>query len=172
MELGCATAHYKELLGAGYVGLDITLEPYGEQARKVDVVGSARFLPFADNSFDMIFSVAAAYHFPGQALALKEARRCLKNGGRYLCFTYTRRTLESLIESYYEQQVPHLEITSGADLRRMAGAAGFRNARCLVPEYGTTGAKRVLVRVLSGLGPLWRPLHDLLPGWWLLQAQK
>ena len=50
-------------------------------------------LPFADNSFDAIFCIAAFHHLPGKSLrfaALAEMKRVLKPGGRLVMTNWNR----------------------------------------------------------------------------------
>lgn len=58
------------------------LAKFGPRARAV--VGSAMALPFADASFDAVWSMASLKHWPDKAQGLREIVRVLKPGGR-LC---------------------------------------------------------------------------------------
>ncbi|HEX6488483.1 MAG TPA: methyltransferase domain-containing protein [Candidatus Dormibacteraeota bacterium] len=76
------------------IGLDLTPEMLAE-ARRVAaergienvtwVFGDAQALPFPDATFDVYMVRAAPHHFPDLPLALREAARVLKGGGR-ACF--------------------------------------------------------------------------------------
>jgi ubiquinone/menaquinone biosynthesis C-methylase UbiE len=50
------------------------------------VVGDARFLPFADNSFNTVFSYSVFQHFSKEntKISLDEAARVLKKNGKSL----------------------------------------------------------------------------------------
>src|SRR5205085_366794 len=49
---------------------------------------SADNLPFADESFDFIFSLGVLHHIPDTALALKDAATRLKKNGHFLLYIY------------------------------------------------------------------------------------
>lgn len=79
---------------ARVTGLDLTPEMLGEARRvagergiaNVDwVIGDAQALPFPDGAFDVYMVRAAPHHFPDLPLALREAARVVKPGGR-ACF--------------------------------------------------------------------------------------
>jgi len=91
LDLGCGNGRLLDLLKAkkiNYIGVDnssalITLA----QKRYPDAdfrVGDALKLPFADNYFDKIYSIAVLHHIPSEELRLKfleEAKRVLRPGG-------------------------------------------------------------------------------------------
>ena len=49
-----------------------------------DVLCDAHFLPFADCTFDVVYSAAVTEHLACPYLAAQEIARCLKPGGHYL----------------------------------------------------------------------------------------
>jgi len=76
------------------VGVDLTPEMLAEARRvaaersvaNVDwVLGDAEALPFPDGAFDIYMVRAAPHHFPNLEVALQEAARVIKPGGR-ACF--------------------------------------------------------------------------------------
>jgi len=54
------------------------------------VHGSAEAMPFADNSKDVIISTEASHCYPSKLKFLKEAKRCLKPGGRLCIVDFMR----------------------------------------------------------------------------------
>jgi ubiquinone/menaquinone biosynthesis C-methylase UbiE len=48
------------------------------------ISASAQFLPFKENSFDVILCTVAIHHFPLPLLALNEFKRVLRSGGKAL----------------------------------------------------------------------------------------
>jgi SAM-dependent methyltransferase len=99
LEVGCGSGGITRRLavetGASAVGVDIN--PHGIEAATASalreglssritfqVVDAARRLPFADTSFDAIFSNDAINHLPGRAELFVDWHRVLKPGGRLL----------------------------------------------------------------------------------------
>lgn len=89
LEGGCGTArhvvHYKHE-GMDIVGIDFSPGPLVKAKSRYPEaplgVGSVEQLPFKDNSFDVYYSGGVVEHFEeGPFLALKEARRVLKDSG-------------------------------------------------------------------------------------------
>ena len=67
------------------------LEYYGLQS---DVrAGDAENLPFADNSFDIVYSYGVLHHSPDTAQCLREVRRVLRPGGSARIMIYHRRSM-------------------------------------------------------------------------------
>jgi SAM-dependent methyltransferase len=79
LEVGAGEGSLQDLV-TDYVGLDIC-----EQARrffhKPFVQGSATSLPFADNEFDMLWTVFTLENVPNPEQALREMRLVVKDGG-------------------------------------------------------------------------------------------
>lgn len=91
LDLGCGNGRlYKRLqsLSVDYTGIDIS-EELIEEARKKNpgvnfLIGSATDLPFKDNQFDKIISIAVLHHIPSYELRIKfmeEVKRVLKKDG-------------------------------------------------------------------------------------------
>jgi len=91
LDLGCGNGRYYEFFknkNINYVGadnsgklIDIAKRKYGEEKF---VAADALKLPFPDNSFDKVYSIAVLHHFPSKELRnqfLSEAKRVLKTNG-------------------------------------------------------------------------------------------
>lgn len=100
LDLGCGDRRCEpvcRLAGHEYVGMDID----GEEP---DVLGIAEALPFRDESFDFVFSLAVIPHTTQPLVALREARRVLKPGARFIatvqflepCFMASRHHVSAL----------------------------------------------------------------------------
>ena len=122
----------------------------GYDDRVETVEANAEELPFPDNSFDLYTIAFGIRNVPRIPIALAEARRVLKKGGRFLCLEFSQVDLP-VVERIYDQfsfrVVPMLgEIVTGEaqpyrylvesirkfpladDFRDMIAAAGFKRA--------------------------------------------
>jgi SAM-dependent methyltransferase len=81
LDVFCGARPYDDLVppGARIVGIDIEGNPYGV----ADVV-TDEFLPFPDESFDLVMCIQALYYLPDPARAVREIRRVLRRGGTAL----------------------------------------------------------------------------------------
>lgn len=79
LEIGCGRGALQDLV-EDYTGVDIT-ESVRPFLRKAFVLASATELPFADNSFDALWTYAVLEHVPNPEKALEEIRRVLRPGG-------------------------------------------------------------------------------------------
>jgi len=80
LDLGCGAGMHRgvcEQLGYDWVGLD-----YNEA--QAPILGDAHALPFANESFDFILSMAVLEHLQYPPVAMNEAWRVLKPGGRFV----------------------------------------------------------------------------------------
>ncbi len=87
--------------GAQYTGLDFSRSAPVLARRRFElerlkgqfVAGSATSLPFADETFDLVFSHGVIHHIPDTEAAIDEFHRVLKPGGTVLVMVYHRRSL-------------------------------------------------------------------------------
>jgi SAM-dependent methyltransferase len=92
--------------GAIWSGLDLTPESVERVSARMRVRGlpyeriergSALEMPFADNSFDIVFSHGVLHHIPDIRTAQSEIARVLKPEGRLIAMLYARRSLNYLV---------------------------------------------------------------------------
>jgi len=94
LDIGCGNGRFLELFkekGVNYFGIDSS-EKLIEIARKLDPkanfqVADALNLPFPNNFFDKVYSIAVLHHIPSEEFRLqflKEARRVLKQEGLFI----------------------------------------------------------------------------------------
>ncbi len=179
LEIGCGAAQCARWLrtrGARAVGLDLS-ERQLQHARRIDlatgvavpvVVGTATALPFADASFDVVFSAFGALQFVREAgRAVAEAARVLRPGGRF-AFSVThpvRWTMPDdptaaglVVTSSYWDRTPYLEedddgeVTYAEHHRTLGDWVGHL-ARC---GFTLTGL----------LEPEWPAGHERIWGGW------
>jgi ubiquinone/menaquinone biosynthesis methyltransferase len=87
------------------VGEQRARERYGavilDDARSLRFVeGNAQFLPFNDDSFDIYTIAFGLRNVTDVDMALRDARRVLKPGGRFMCLEFSHVTLPLLAQIY------------------------------------------------------------------------
>ena len=92
--------------GARWTGIDLTAEAVRRVSLRLELHGlsyggiaqaSATAIPFADESFDVVFSHGVLHHIPDIAAAQAEISRVLRPGGRLVAMLYARRSLNYLV---------------------------------------------------------------------------
>lgn len=103
LEIGSGAGAHSALfasLGAKMYSMDITHDRVAATASKIDLLNNsheniclqadAEKLPFPDNYFDIVYSNGVLHHSPDTPLAVKEAFRVLKPGGKAVIMLYSR----------------------------------------------------------------------------------
>lgn len=151
LDVGCgiggSSLYLAEKFGATATG--ITLSPVQarratERAQAAGLGNRAQFqvadalnMPFADGSFDLVWSMESGEHMPDKTQFLKECHRVLKPGGTFLMATWCHRSIDESPLTADEQA--HLEkiyrvyrlpyIISLAEYEAIAHSLGYRNLR-------------------------------------------
>jgi SAM-dependent methyltransferase len=100
-------ADYLEWLKAGAqaTGVDLSAVSLDRARRRCEIAGyvpdlrqaDAEHLPFADNTFDLVYSYGVMHHSPDPAQCVREARRVLKPGGTLRIMIYHHASLTGLM---------------------------------------------------------------------------
>ena len=123
---------------AAAVGIDLSSQSLSlarQQFQVYDATGSfalsdAENLPFADASFDVVYSFGVLHHTPDTQKAIDECCRVLKSGGTLILMLYNRTSWQVLVEPYLlvakrralRQPVPHGVTDPREVVRRYDGA--------------------------------------------------
>lgn len=86
LDFGCGAKPYAQYFShaAEYIGLDIENSGHPHLNEHIDVFYDGKKIPFADNSFDSVFSSEVFEHVFNIEEVLTEIHRVLKPGGRLL----------------------------------------------------------------------------------------
>ncbi len=104
LEIGCGLG--TDLLqfarhGAVVTGVDLTEESVALAKKRFELYGvqgtfctaDAENLPFADNSFDVVYSFGVLHHTPNTQKAIDEVYRVVKRGGEIVIMLYHKHSL-------------------------------------------------------------------------------
>lgn len=91
--------------GAVVMGIDLTRRAIDHTKRRFELFGltprlsvsDCEELPFADGSFDLVYSWGALHHTPNTARAIEEVRRVLKPGGQARIMIYQKWSLVGMM---------------------------------------------------------------------------
>jgi len=150
LEIGLGQGADAEALvrrGAIYSGIDLTEESVKRVKMRFELKdlefekieqASALEIPFADNSFDVVFSHGVLHHIPEVKTASREIARILRPGGELVSMLYAKRSLNYLV--------------SIAIIRRLGLAAFFvtgRKGSGIVGEHIENARRMGLAEYLS-----------------------
>jgi ubiquinone/menaquinone biosynthesis C-methylase UbiE len=104
LEIGCGCGSEAERFaraGAHYTALDLTGAALSLTRRRFQlsglpgrfIQGDAENLPFADGSFDLVYSHGVLHHTPDTAAAIREVYRVLSSSGRAIIMLYHQNSL-------------------------------------------------------------------------------
>ena len=138
LEVGCGLG--TDLLqfasgGSSVVGVDLSghsVSLAAQHFRVFDAAGTfirsdAEHLPFADSSFDVVYSFGVLHHTPDTQKAVYECYRVLKPGGKFMLMLYHQSSWLVLVE-------PHLRRARGRLLREKV-PAGLTDPLEVVRRY-------------------------------------
>lgn len=157
LEIGAGASPLLEAAGAPFAcGADLSVAMLARRnaaPAAFRVAADMQQAPFADGSFDGVYSVNVLEHAPDPAALLRECRRLLAPGGRCAAIT-PNGGLAALLETLERLRLklpegPH-RFLDAAELRRHAGAAGFRVTR-LRPVLAFPAGPDALVRAADRL---------------------
>lgn len=153
LDAGCGTGgdalflrRYGQVLGLDFAAEALRLG--AERLPGVLARGSVMGLPYADSSFDLVTSFDVLYHrgVPDEAVALAEARRVLRPGGRLLI----RLPAYEWLRSRHDRQVHTRRRYTAGEARGLLAAAGFaveRSSYALSLLFPLPAAARLLERL-------------------------
>ena len=139
LDLGCGTGRFSQGLATRFDAQVMGVDPSAkmlEQARSKDPAHRIRYeagrgesIPLPDSSVDLIFMSMIFHHFENPALAARECRRVLREGGTALLRAGTRERISSYpYVEFFPESVPILEkrLPTNALVREVFAAAGFQ----------------------------------------------
>lgn len=151
LDVGCGIGGSSLYLAARYraAATGITLSPKQasratERARAAGLAATTQFLvsdalnmPFADNSFDFVWSLESGEHMPDKVKFMRELGRVLKPGGKLLMVTWCHRPTDQhpltvdeqnhLQEIYRVYCLPH--VISLPEYEQIARSLSLQNIR-------------------------------------------
>ncbi len=159
LDLGCGAGMHRrlcELAGYRYVGVDIA-------APSATLLADAHALPFADDTFDFVLSMAVLEHLQYPFIATREVMRVLRPGGIYLGTVAFLEPFHG--NSFYHHT--HLGTansiaSSGLEIEFISPAVGWPGIYALARSGLFPRMPAALVKAAV------TPLHLLHRTWWML----
>jgi len=128
LEIGCGCGSEAERFaraGAHYTAVDLTNAAVSVTQRRFQlanlkgtfVQGDAENLPFADGSFDLVYSHGVLHHTPDTPRTIREVHRVLAPNGRAMIMLYYRNSFNYQINLKIVRRLRALLFTSEAGIR-------------------------------------------------------
>jgi ubiquinone/menaquinone biosynthesis C-methylase UbiE len=165
LEVGCGTGNYvralAERFGCASYGLDPSLGMLAHasaQPRRVAwVQGRAEALGFANEAFDLVFSVDVIHHVADRATFYRQAARVLRPGGRLCTVTDSAEIIRrrEILSGYFPETV-EIELARYPRINQLeawmaaAGLVAFRRVTVEAP-YQITSSQPFRDRAFSSL---------------------
>lgn len=147
LEVGCGTGNYitalERAVGCRCWGIDPSERMLAKATEKSKTtrfqIGNAEKLAFADESFDLIFSVDVIHHVTDRTSFLRDAYRVLRQHGRVCTVTDSEEIIRHRqpLAAYFPETV-EADLTrypSVTDLRQMMEGTGFRQVAEVAVEF-------------------------------------
>ena len=103
-------------------------------------VANALDMPFADNSFDLVWSLESGEHMPDKKKFLQECYRVLQPGGTLIFATWCHRETNATVGKLTSDEIRHLKeiyrvyclpyVISLSEYRAISLECGFENLKC------------------------------------------
>ena len=191
LEIGCGVGtdfrHFARA-GARATGIDMSRESLSLARRSLEVFGlpgvlmvaDGEHLPFADNSFDLVYSWGVIHHSPEPEKIIQEIHRVLKPRGHVFAMVYNRKSIFALqVWLYYgvlrgnpfvpprtlisrHVESPETKAYSTDEVARLFGGFDQLSIRQVVTGYDLRIGRRIFL-------PKW--LRKLVPsrfGWFTI----
>lgn len=120
--------------GANYTGVDLTpqsielaKERFGlfEVPGRFEVANAEEGLPFADGSFDHVYSFGVIHHSPAPEKIAHEINRVLRKGGTFTVMLYNRHSINYYVEIMFLRKLFRWCLLPGFMPGAIAVATGF-----------------------------------------------
>jgi ubiquinone/menaquinone biosynthesis C-methylase UbiE len=150
LDIACGTGEFERLILAEHgtqcmVGVDVAKQMLAVATEKVGVaphvsfhVASAKQLPFADRSFDVVVTASAFHYFDDPSTALAEMRRVLVPDGKLVLLDWCRDFATVRLIDWVLQVIDpaHKRAYTQAELHHFLNEAGFEVRAATRQRFG------------------------------------
>jgi SAM-dependent methyltransferase len=152
LEVGCGAGSHAALFarhGARMAALDLSQDRAAATQRKFDLLrqedggsaalqGDGERLPFADNSFDIVYSNGVLHHSPDTQAGVAELLRVLKPGGSAVVMLYCKHSINWWVTLWFGYGVLRGGLRRGVD--RLGSATEWAGTDALTVKNPVTRA--------------------------------
>lgn len=183
LELGCGDGPFsRRINNTDNFGLDISFPLLNISKNMKAIQGSALELPFADEHFDWVIYAFSLHHMPDPSVALEEAFRVLKKGGRiyivdpnyYHPIRFLTRKPGTLLRTHVfkylspeERWVPVHRIKKAFGAKRVS----LVKVRYITPEFNSTSLTGAIQRIVPKILNFW-PFNIFVHSYYLVEGRK